>query len=118
MELHQKKCVPCEAGGTPMPSEDVRRRLSQIPGWLLDGKKIRHEYAFKDFVQAMAFVNEVAGLAEAEGHHPDLQIHWNRVLVELWTHSVGGLSENDFIVAAKIGLLPGAKRAETNNNNR
>jgi 4a-hydroxytetrahydrobiopterin dehydratase len=118
MELHQKKCVPCESGGTPMPSEDVRRGLAQVPGWLLDGKKIRREYVFKDFVDAMKFVNQVAVLAEVEGHHPDLQIHWNKVLVELWTHSVGGLSENDFILAAKIGFLKGARAAETNNNNR
>lgn len=118
MELHQKKCVPCEAGGAPMPSKEVRESLAKVPGWLLDGKKIRREYVFKDFVEAMEFVNEVAALAEEEGHHPDIQIHWNKVLIELWTHSVGGLSENDFIVAAKIGLLKGAKRAETNNNNR
>ena len=105
MELHQKKCVPCEVGGTPMPSEEVRESLSKVPGWLLEGKKIRREFVFKDFLEAMGFVNKVADIAEAEGHHPDLHIHWNRVLVELWTHSVGGLSENDFILAAKIDRI-------------
>ena len=88
-----------------MPSDEVRESLQKVPGWLLDGKKIKREYVFKDFVEAMRFVDQVAVLAEAEGHHPDLHIHWNRVLVELWTHSVDGLSENDFIVAAKINLI-------------
>ena len=105
MELHQMKCEPCEVGGTPMPSEDVRRNLEKIPGWSLNGKKIEREFVFKDFVEAMKFVNMVAEIAEGEGHHPDLHVHWNKVLVELWTHSMGGLSENDFIVAAKINRL-------------
>lgn len=110
MELYEKRCVPCESGGTPMPSEDVRRSLAEVPGWLLDGKKMHREFVFKDFVEAMAFVNRVAEIAESEGHHPDLQIHWNKVLVELWTHSIGGLSENDFIVAAKINLIDAGRK--------
>ncbi len=105
MELHQKRCVPCEAGDTPMPSEEVRENLAKVPGWKLNGKKIEREFVFKDFVEAMKFVNRVADVAEGEGHHPDLHIHWNKVLVELWTHSIGGLSENDFIVAAKINRI-------------
>lgn len=105
MELHQKKCVPCETGGTPMPSKEVREFLKKVPGWQLNGKKIQREFEFKDFVEAMKFVNRLADIAEREGHHPDLHIHWNKVLVELWTHSMDGLSENDFIVAAKINKL-------------
>lgn len=105
MELYQKKCVPCETGGTPMPSKDVREHLEKVPGWQLNGKRIEREFEFKDFVEAMRFVNMVADVAEAEGHHPDLHVHYNRVKIELWTHSMDGLSENDFIVAAKINRL-------------
>jgi len=105
MELHEKKCVPCETGGAPMPDSEVSKYLERIPGWKLNGKKIEREYVFKNFVQAIKFVNKVANLAESEGHHPDFQIHWNKVLLELWTHSMGGLSENDFIVAAKINNI-------------
>ena len=105
MELHQKRCVPCEVGGTPMPDGEVRENLAKVSGWKLNVKKIEREFAFKDFVEAMRFVNKVADVAESEGHHPDLHIHWNRVMVELWTHSIGGLSENDFIVAAKINRI-------------
>lgn len=105
MELHQKKCVPCEVGGTPMPSKEVRDNLKKIPGWQLNGKLIQREFVFKDFVKAMKFVNKIADIAESEGHHPDLHIHWNKVLVEMWTHAVGGLSENDFILAAKINRI-------------
>jgi 4a-hydroxytetrahydrobiopterin dehydratase len=105
MDLHKKKCVPCEMGGEPMSGKEVEKNLSKLYGWQLDGKKIRREFVFKDFGEAMGFVNKVANIAESEGHHPDLHIHWNRVLVELWTHSVDGLTENDFIVAAKINRL-------------
>ena len=70
-----------------------------------DSKTIRKEFKFKDFVRAMAFVDQVADVAESEGHHPDIRIHYNRVVIELTTHAIGGLSENDFIVAAKIERL-------------
>ncbi len=69
------------------------------------GKKISHEFSFSDFKEAMEFVNQVAALAEQETHHPDISIHYNKVFIELWTHAVGGLSENDFILAAKIETL-------------
>jgi len=105
MELHEKKCVPCETGGVPMPDSEVSKYLERIPSWKLKGKKIEREFVFKNFVEAIKFVNKVANLAESEGHHPDFQVHWNKVLLELWTHSMGGLSENDFIVAAKINKI-------------
>ena len=107
MELAKKRCVPCELGGTPMPSKEVREYLTKVPGWQLNGKKVQREFEFKDFVEAMKFVNRVADIAENEGHHPDLHVHWNKVLIELWTHSMDGLSENDFIVAAKINKIHG-----------
>ena len=105
MELYEKKCIPCESGGIPLSEDDAKKNLEQIPNWKLNGKKIEREFVFKDFKEAMKFVNNVADLAEGEGHHPDIHIHWNKVMLELWTHSMNGLSENDFIVAAKINNL-------------
>ncbi len=105
MELYEKKCIPCERGGTPLSENDIKKNLEQIPNWNLNGKKIEREFVFKDFKEAMKFINNIADLAEGEGHHPDIHIHWNKVMLELWTHSMNGLSENDFIVAAKINNL-------------
>jgi len=77
-----------------------------LEGWTLDGERLRRHLRFADFAGAMSFVNQVAALAEAEGHHPDFTVHdWNQVDVSTWTHSIGGLSENDFILAAKIDRL-------------
>ena len=93
----------------PLTSSVVQQYKGELKlVWeVLEGKKIRHEFKFANFVQAMAFVNQVAAIAEEENHHPDLHIFYNRVVIELWTHAVGGLSENDFILAAKIEkLLP------------
>jgi len=103
-DLLKKKCIPCEAGVEPFAEKQAREYLPQVPGWTLDekGRKISREYKFKDFIGAMNFVQKVADLAESEGHHPDIHIHYSRVLIELWTHAIGGLSENDFILAAKI----------------
>ena len=105
MELHKKKCVPCENGGTPLTEAEAIKNLGKVPGWKLDERKIAREFVFQDFKDAMKFVNTVSDIAEEEGHHPDIHIHWNKVLLELWTHSMNGLSENDFIVAAKINVL-------------
>ena len=88
-----------------MPSlgkAEVENYLSQLKGWSLSGKWITKEFNFKDFIVAMKFVNKVADIAEAEGHHPDIHIHYNRVRLDIWTHAIDGLSENDFILAAKI----------------
>ena len=105
MELHEKKCISCENGGTPLSEDETKRNLEQIPEWKLNGKKIEREFGFNDFKEAMKFVNNISDIAEEEGHHPDIHIHWNKVMLELWTHSMNGLSENDFIVAAKINNL-------------
>ncbi|MBI2987659.1 MAG: 4a-hydroxytetrahydrobiopterin dehydratase [Deltaproteobacteria bacterium] len=104
-DLTQKKCVPCEGGVPPLEKAEVERLLAQIPGWSLTGKWISKEFQFKNFVEAMKLVNQVAGIAEREGHHPDIHIHYNRVRFDIWTHAIGGLSENDFILAAKIDAL-------------
>lgn len=107
MELHTKKCIPCEAGTPPLSREDAEKYLGEVSGWTLagDGTKISREFTFKDFKEAMQFVNAVADIAESEGHHPDIYVFWNRVRLELSTHAIGGLSENDFIVAAKVNAL-------------
>ncbi len=106
-ELTKKRCVPCEGGVHPLKKEEFQRYLSSLKGgWEHIGeKKIRKEFTFSDFNDAMRFVNKVADLAEEEGHHPDIYIFYNRVTVELYTHSIDGLSENDFIMAAKIDEL-------------
>lgn len=106
-ELKNKKCVPCEVGAPPLSREAVLEHRAQLnAAWeVVDGKKIARRFAFKDFKEAMTFADKVGGLAENEGHHPDLHVAWGAVTVELWTHAVGGLSENDFILAAKIDAL-------------
>ncbi len=106
-ELSQKHCVPCEGGVEACSLDQARKMAMQAPGWdvIENGKKIKREFTFKDFKEAMIFVNHVADIAEGEGHHPDFYIHYNHVTLELWTHAIGGLSENDFIVAAKVNEL-------------
>jgi len=116
MELRERRCKPCEGGVEPLSEQEVHGYLAELKKqWEVEdsnpeadashrngARKIRHEFAFKNFVRAMAFVDRVADIAEAEDHHPDIHIYYNRVVIELWTHAIGGLSENDFIVAAKI----------------
>ena len=90
-----------------MTDEQINQYLPQLKGqWeVVESRKIRREFKFEDFSEAMKFANRVADLAEEEGHHPDFHIHWNKVRLELWTHEIGGLAENDFIMAAKIEAL-------------
>ncbi|MFC1563311.1 4a-hydroxytetrahydrobiopterin dehydratase [candidate division KSB1 bacterium] len=103
MELANKKCTPCRGGVPPLDGEKLREFMKQVSGWLLvDGKKIQKKYIFNNFVEAMEFVNMVAGIAENEGHHPDIFVHYNEVTIYLWTHKINGLYDNDFILAAKV----------------
>ncbi len=104
MDLLNKKCVPCEGGVAPLTSEEAEKLLTQVDGWKLDetGKLITKEYKFTDFIGAIDFVERVSDVAEMEDHHPDIHVFYNRVVLELYTHAIGGLSENDFILAAKI----------------
>ena len=105
MDLLKKKCIPCEGKGIkPFDKMQAEDYLAQISGWTLDNsaQKIFKEFRFKDFIGSVNFINLVAGIAEEEGHHPDIGIHYNKVKLILWTHAIGGLSENDFILAAKI----------------
>ena len=108
MNLLAKKCIPCEGGVPPIEGEELKKYLSELqPGWAVspDGKKIHKEYKLKDFKAAMVLVNKIADLAEAENHHPDIAIFYSRVNITLWTHAIMGLSENDFILAAKINKI-------------
>ena len=105
-ELSQKKCVPCEGGVPKLSASQAEALLKEIPGWRLEGEKLRRQLKFKDFVEAMKFINQMADVAEAEGHHPDFSVHYREVDLTIWTHAIGGLSENDFILAAKINELP------------
>jgi len=107
MELSKKTCVPCSRGEAPLPESRVRELFQAVPGWsLVEGEpRLRREFKFRDFGAAIAFVNKVAGIAEKEDHHPDILVHYDRVTLILWTHAIGGLSENDFILAAKINTI-------------
>lgn len=107
MNLSNKTCIMCEGGTPPLTSEVARKYLTETPDWSMEDDKIVRDFKFKNFKEALAFVNKVAELAEHEGHHPDILIHgWNKVKIELTTHAIKGLSENDFIMAAKInGIL-------------
>ncbi len=111
--LASKKCVACEGGTTALSQAPIASFLGQLRGWeVIDNHHLRKNWTFPDFESALAFVNEVGELAEREEHHPDLYLSWGKARVELWTHKVNGLTENDFIMAAKIDELPqGGTRA-------
>jgi 4a-hydroxytetrahydrobiopterin dehydratase len=106
-ELTAKHCKPCEGGVEPLTPKRARALLAQVEGWQLNdaGTEISRAFPFPDFVQAMAFAGAIAWMAEREGHHPDLEIGWGRCLVRYSTHAIHGLSENDFIFAAKVDAL-------------
>jgi len=104
-DLKQKRCVACDAQTPRLSVEEVEALMEQAPGWELEENKLSRRFKFRDFKEAMAFVNRVADIAEEEGHHPDIHIFWNRVQLDLTTHAIKGLSENDFIMAAKISDL-------------
>jgi 4a-hydroxytetrahydrobiopterin dehydratase len=105
-DLTKKKCKPCEGTTPALGTHEVQRYMADVLGWQLEeDKSIKKEFRFKDFAGAMVFVNKVAALAENEGHHPAILILYNKVRITLSTHAVSGLSENDFIMAAKIDRL-------------
>ena len=102
-KLADKDCVPCKGDVPPLKPEEYAPLLKQIDGWAVDdGRKLIKSFVFKDFLGAMKFANEITPVAEAEGHHPDLYVRWGEVRVYLWTHKIDGLTESDFIMAAKI----------------
>lgn len=105
--LHTKVCKPCEEGGDPLTSEEIHTLLPQINNWaVLGDAKLEKIFHFNNFTEALQFVNAIGAIAEQEGHHPDILIYgWNKVRLTLYTHAVRGLSENDFILAAKIDKM-------------
>ena len=105
--LAKKKCVPCEGNMPPLTPEKAQELMKELDDWSLidEAHLLAKAFRFKDFAQTMEFVNKVAKIAEEEGHHPDLTVSYGSVTIELMTHAIGGLSENDFIVAAKIDEL-------------
>lgn len=109
MSLTAKTCTPCQGGINPMTREQAEALLPQVPRWQLadSAKRIVRNFEFDGFAQALAFVNEIGRVAEEEGHHPDIKFGWGYVTVEIFTHKIGGLHENDFIFAAKIDALRG-----------
>jgi 4a-hydroxytetrahydrobiopterin dehydratase len=111
MSLVEGKCIPCRKGDLPLNDAEVTELLLQIPKWELlevDGiKRLQRIFKLKDYVEALAFTNKIAAIAEAEDHHPLIVLEWGRVTVQWWTHVVDGLHKNDFVMAAKTDTLFG-----------
>jgi 4a-hydroxytetrahydrobiopterin dehydratase len=105
-ELCTQKCVPCQGGVPPLKGDEIAPLLGQLNGWeVVEDHHLTRLFTFPDFVQALAMVNKVGGLAEQEGHHPDIYLAWGKVRIDIWTHKIDGLTESDFILAAKIDKL-------------
>ncbi len=108
-ELADKTCVPCRGGVPPLTGSELNALLKNIPNWsVINEHHLHREYRFPDFKQALDFVNRVGAVAEEQGHHPDMLLAWGKVEVTLWTHKINGLTESDFIMAAKIDRLANA----------
>lgn len=107
MTLADKKCIPCEVGTMPLTIQEASALVTELHDWTLspDAKKLTKTFKTKDFADALALTNKIGAAAEEENHHPDITLSWGRVGIELSTHKIGGLSENDFILAAKIDQL-------------
>ena len=102
-ELADKDCIPCKGGVPPLTAGELTALLGQLSGWnVVATHHLTREVAFPDFAQALDFVNKVGELAERQGHHPDLFLTWGKVRIDIWTHKIDGLTESDFILAAKI----------------
>ena len=105
-ELSSKTCVPCRGGVPPLAGQELQNLAGQVPEWkVIQGHHITRTFSFPDFRQALNFVNKVGEIAESQGHHPDILLAWGKAEVTTWTHKIDGLSESDFILAAKIDEL-------------
>jgi len=104
MNLAEKNCKPCEGGVSPL-TEEAKKHLLDVPGWKLNENTIVRDYKFNDFIDAASWLERIKFLAEAQGHHPNIHWSYNKITLELTTHAIGGLSENDFIFAAKVNQL-------------
>jgi 4a-hydroxytetrahydrobiopterin dehydratase len=106
MSLAEKHCVPCRGGVPPLAGEALEKLKNQLSGWqVVDGHHLVKTFPFPDFRSALDFVNKAGAIAEAEGHHPDLLLSWGKVEARIWTHKVDGLTESDFILAAKLDQI-------------
>src|SRR6266403_2734836 len=105
--LAEKDCAPCKGGVAPLKGEELSKLADQLEaGWqVVDEHHLEKEYKFKDFREALAFTNKVGELAEAQGHHPDIYLAWGQVKLSVWTHKIEGLTESDFVLAAKVDRL-------------
>ena len=102
-ELAEKTCVPCRGGVPPLTAEQIRPLQAQVKGWeVIRNHHLEREFQFPDFKTALEFVNKVGAVAEEQGHHPDIYLAWGKARVSIWTHKIDGLTESDFILAAKI----------------
>lgn len=107
MGLADKHCVPCRGGVPPLAGAELDGLKAQLAGWeVVREHHLEKTYTFPDFQKALVFVNRAGAIAEQEGHHPDLHLSWGKVGVEIWTHKIDGLTESDFILAAKIDQIP------------
>jgi 4a-hydroxytetrahydrobiopterin dehydratase len=105
-ELADKTCVPCQGDAQPLGGEDLEELLGQIPGWTaIEEHHLHKEFSFKNFREALDFVNRVGEIAEEQGHHPDIRFGWGRVEIDIFTHKIDGLTESDFVFAAKVDRL-------------
>ncbi|NIN11414.1 MAG: 4a-hydroxytetrahydrobiopterin dehydratase [Gemmatimonadales bacterium] len=109
-ELAAKQCVPCRGGIPPLKGEEINVLLEKLGGsWkVMDEHHLEKEYSFRDFAEALAFTNKVGGIAEDQGHHPDIYLAWGKVGLKIWTHKIDGLTESDFVLAAKADEAVGA----------
>ena len=106
-DLASKNCVPCRGGVPPLKGQELHSLSHQLPNWsVIDEHHITRKFTFPDFQKALDFVNRVGAVAEQQGHHPDILLTWGKVEITLWTHAVNGLTESDFIMAAKIDQIP------------
>lgn len=105
-ELAERECVPCRGGVPPMNADEIQRLLSQLTGWeAVADHHLRKQYKFGNFRETLDFVNRVGELAETQGHHPDICFGWGKAEITIWTHKIDGLTESDFVLAAKIDKL-------------
>lgn len=106
MKLAEKTCVACRGGEPPLPADEAAALLDQLSGWeIVDNHHLVKSYRFKNFAEALAFVNVVGAIADEQNHHPDVYLAWGKARIEVWTHKINGLTESDFIFAAKVDAL-------------
>lgn len=107
MSLAEKQCVPCRGGVPPLHGAELENLRKQVNGWqVVNEHHLHKDYTFSDFLKALDFVNRAGAIAEQQGHHPDLYLSWGKVGVDIWTHKIDGLTESDFILAAKLDGIP------------